>query len=199
MNSQSRNVIGTNFPHRPVVSKKEEASFSTKKITFSVTRNAKSDAEKISYIYSWITQNISYDVELMRSEVLQKKIYTSEDNIIKSALDRKKAICGGFALLFKSMCSDVGIKAEVVNGFTKDYSGEATERKIPTHTWNVVKLKDGWHLLDITWAIGHGSENNPDNFWYFTNPQEFIYSHYPENPKWTLIKNPISYLDFQRN
>ncbi|WP_157417919.1 transglutaminase domain-containing protein [Aequorivita capsosiphonis] len=199
MNSQSRNVIGKNVSPKTAISKEEKTSFSTKRLAFSITRNARTDSEKIRDIYNWIVYNISYDIELMQSEKLQKQIYTSEGNIIRNVLKRKMAICGGFALLFKSLCLDVGLQAEAVNGFTKDYSERIKERKVPNHTWNVVKVNGQWRLLDITWAIGHGKEDAPDNFWYFTSPKEFIYSHYPEDVKWTLIENPISFSDFQKN
>lgn len=198
MNSQSRNVIGTYISPKTSVSKKQTSKFSTKKLAFSITRNATTDSEKVMDIYNWITQNISYDAELMRSEKLQKQIYTSEENVVRQVLEREMALCGGFAFLFKSLCSDVGIKAEAVNGFTKDYSGRLKERKVPNHTWNAVKLNGNWQLIDITWAIGHGSKNTPDNFWYLTRPTDFIYSHYPEDSKWTLVKNPISFSQFQK-
>lgn len=195
--SQIGSVIGKKESHENLVSTKKHIQLSTKELAFSITRNAMSDSEKLMYIYDWITQNLSYDTELMRSEKLQKEIYTSEENIVRHVLDRKMALCGGFALLFKYLCADVGIKSEAVHGFTKDYSGKAQKRKKPNHTWNVVKLNGEWKLIDITWAIGHGVSGKPDNFWYFTRPEEFIFSHYPEDSKWTLLHNPISFSEFQ--
>lgn len=156
------------------------------------------NSEKAIDIYNWITQNIAYDNELMRSEKLQKQIYTSEENVIKNVLQRKMALCGGFAFLFKQMCADVGITAEVVHGFTKKYSGKIRKNKTPEHTWNAVKINGKWQLLDITWAISHGTKKNPDDFWFLTNPSEFILSHYPANRKWTLVNNPVSFLEFQQ-
>jgi len=172
--------------------------FSTSKLAFSITQNATSDSERAFEIFKWITRNISYDHELMRSKNLQKEIYTSEENVIKNALERKKALCGGFAFLFKQLCEDVGISAEVIHGFTKKYSGKVQKSKTPEHTWNAVKLNGKWQLLDITWAISHGAPKSPDNFWYLVKPSEFILSHYPENTKWILLKNPVSFLEFQK-
>lgn len=198
VSGQIGSVIGKNESSKKSVTKHDKKQFSTKELSFSITRNSISDSERVVDIYKWITENISYDNELMRSENLQKEIYTSEENVVKEVLDRKMALCGGFALLFKYLCADVGIKAEAVNGFTKDYSGNLQKRKVPNHTWNVVKLNGEWQLLDITWAIGHGSKNVPDNFWFLTKPTNFIYSHYPEDTKWTLMENPLSFYDFQR-
>ena len=190
-------VIGGNENYRIPVKKENKESFSTKKLAFSITRNATSETEKAAEIYKWIAGNISYDNELMRSEKLQKQFYTSEENVIKKALERKMALCGGFAFLFKKLCADVGISAEVIHGYTKKYSGKIQKNKKPEHTWNAVKLDGKWQLLDITWAISHGTVKKPDNFWYLVKPSEFILSHYPENAKWTLLKNPVSFSEFQ--
>lgn len=197
VSAQSRNVIGVYKPVQSKHIKGDRIPFSTKQLAFSITRNARTDSEKAYAIYKWITQNIAYDNELMRSENLQNRIYTSEENVVKNVINRKMALCGGFALLYKSLCEDVGIQAEAVNGFTKDFTGRLKERKIPNHTWNVVKLNGKWQLLDITWAIGHGIKNAPDEFWYLTKPKDFIYSHYPENPKWTLLEDYVSFSEFQ--
>lgn len=192
-------VIGNNENHGESTSKSDNIKFSTKELAFSITRNAISDAEKAVKIYKWITKNIAYDNELMRNENLQKQIYTSEENVVKYVLERKMALCGGFALLFKFLCADVGIQAEEVHGYTKDYSGKLQKRKKPNHTWNAVRLNGKWQLLDITWAIGHGTNSKPDSFWYLTTPENFIYSHYPEDTKWTLLQNPLSFSEFQNN
>ena len=178
-------------------SNKKDSQFSTKQLAYSITKNTISDSEKVLEIYNWITKNISYDNELMRSKSLQNRIYTSEENVVKNALERKMALCGGFALLFKSLCLDLGIEAKEVHGYTKDYTGRFKQTKTPHHTWNVVKLNGKWYLIDLTWAVSHGNGGSPDNFWYLTRPEDFIYSHYPENPKYTLLKEPISFSEFK--
>ncbi|MGO3183955.1 MAG: transglutaminase domain-containing protein [Aequorivita sp.] len=197
-NAQIGSVIGKKENYKTKINKQKETPLSTERLAFSITRNAKSDFEKAKSIYKWIAENISYDNELMQSEKLQKQIYTSEDNVVRNVLEREKALCGGYALLFKYLCADVGIPAEAVNGFTKDYSGKSQKRKVPNHTWNAVKLNEKWQLLDITWAIGHGSTEMPDGFWFLTKPTDFIYTHYPEDSKWTLMENPISLSDFNK-
>lgn len=168
------------------------------RLAFSITRNSKSEKEKIEAIYRWIASNIAYDHELGRRKDLQRQIYTTENNVVQEAIKREKALCGGFAFMFRDLCEELGIKAEVIHGFTKDYvGGVQTNKKVPHHTWNAVKVDGHWRLLDITWAIGHGGKNKPDDFWFLTPAYEFIYSHYPEDPKWTLLPNPISFVEFQ--
>jgi transglutaminase/protease-like cytokinesis protein 3 len=162
-----------------------------------ITRYSHTDSEKAEAIFYWIATHISYDTELRLNTSLQKKIYTSETNVVNHVLKRKKALCGGYAFLFQKLCLEVGIQSEVIHGFTKKYNTQPTSRSQPDHTWNAVKLADGWHLLDITWAVSHGSTNKPKMFWYTTKPSDFIKSHYPKEPKWTLLPNAISLEAFQ--
>ena len=201
MIGQSRNIIGTHKTTKTKVVKKERDRIEdpTETLAKSITAHSSSDSEKVYAIYRWIAANIRYDTELRLSKKLQKKIYTSEENVVDNVLDRKMALCGGYAFLFRDLCEHVNIPVKVVHGFTKPIEGQPQNYKQPNHTWNAVKLNGEWQLLDITWAISHGSENKPDNFWFLTRPQDFIYSHYPENEIWTLLRNPISLSEFKKS
>ncbi|MEM0517894.1 transglutaminase domain-containing protein [Aequorivita flava] len=191
-------VIGRNNNNEERVAKGEISSqFSTLKLAHAITKNATTDRQKVISIYTWIAANIAYDHELRLSKMLQNTIYTSENNVIKKVLERNKALCGGYAFLFKNLCIDVGVSAEVIHGFTRDYSRKSRKSKTPNHTWNAVKLDGQWQLLDITWAISYGNKNGTDDFWFLTEPSDFIYTHYPEISKWTLLKHQVSFSDFQ--
>lgn len=172
-------------------------NFKVDRLAYSITRNSKSDQDKVYDIYRWIASNIAYDHELGKSLELQRQIYTTEEHVVQKVIKREKALCGGFAFLFRDLCEAVGIQAEVIHGFTKDFVGSKKKIKEPHHTWNAVKLDGRWQLLDVTWAIGYGGKNKPDDFWFLTPAHEFIYSHYPEDKKWTLISKPISFVEFQ--
>lgn len=199
MEGQIGNVIGKYSPRKNVVSKNKALKHNQKKILArTITKDITSDREKVRAIYKWITSNISYDNRLRNDEALQRQIYISEDNIVENVLEREMALCGGYAFLFRDLCAEVGISAEVVHGYSKDFTGRPRSYKQPNHTWNVVKLDGQWRLLDITWAIGYGAPGNTDDFWFMTEPKSFIYSHYPEDPKWTLLKNPISFAAFKK-
>lgn len=196
--AQSHNVIGTYVSPQSTHSKsKNEKSDLIMKLAKSITATSYTDSEKVYAIYMWISTHIAYDNELKGSKALQNKIYISEENVVYNVLDRRMALCGGFAFLFRDLCEKANIKAVAIHGFTKDYSGRILEYKKPNHTWNAVKLNGKWQLLDITWAIGYGSKNKPDDFWYLTLPTNFIYSHYPENPKWILLNESITFSDFK--
>lgn len=198
--AQIGSVIGSDKHYKKrSVKENKKTSFSTAKLAFAITKDATSEKEKVTAIYKWITTHISYDNELRLSAKLQKEFYTSEENVLKKVLERKMALCGGYAFLFKSLCENVGISATVIHGFTKDYSGKSFKNKQPTHTWSAVKLNGQWQLLDITWAISYGNKNGPDDYWFLTKPTDYILSHYPEDRKWILLGNPISFSEFQKH
>lgn len=200
MKGQIGNVIGKYSPPKSVISKERKIAGNQKnRLARIITKNISSDREKVRAIYGWITQNISYDNRLRTDKALQRRIYVSEENIVDNVLEREMALCGGYAFLFRDLCAEVGVTAKVVHGYSKDFTGRARSYKQPNHTWNVVKLDGQWHLLDITWAIGYGSAGKADDFWFLVDPKSFIYSHYPEDPKWTLVGNPISFATFKKN
>lgn len=194
-----RNIIGKYSPPKSHVSKKKKLKADEiAKLAKSITASSHSDSEKVYAIYRWISTHIKYDTDLRFSKKLQNEIYISEKNVVANVLDRKMALCGGYAFLFRDLCEKVNIPVEVIHGFTKNVGGQPQDYKQPNHTWNAVKLNGKWQLIDITWAVGYGNNGKPDDFWYITNPRDFIYTHYPENRKWTLLGESISLAEFRK-
>jgi len=157
-----------------------------------ITLDFKTDLEKVRAIFVWITDNIIYDFELYESDKLKEEFYISEDNVIDKTLERKKAICSGYSLLFKKLCNDVNIECKVVNGYSKQWLDSFVSKNVPDHAWNAVKINDKWYLIDATWASKNDFNNERNDFWFLTNPEYFVYSHFPKNEKWTLLNNGIT-------
>lgn len=200
--SQIGNVISqpSIAPERTlVVSKKAITTYQAKlhKLALEITKHHTSEAEKATAIFYWIASTIEYDTSLRLDRKLQKQIYISEEKIIQAVLKRRKALCGGYAFLFQALCKEVGIKAEVIHGYSKKYIPTSKKRKID-HTWNAVKLNGSWKLLDITMARSMSRTGKPDTFWFDTAPSDFIKTHYPEDIKWALVSRPISFLEFNQ-
>ena len=165
---------------------KPDANQAIRTLATKITRGASSDAQKTEAIFNWLATNIDYDNELRLNTTLQKQIYTTEDNVMLHALKRKKALCGGYAFLFKSMCAAVGVDAAIIHGYTKQSHQQQKVIGDPEHTWNAVYLNGEWKLLDITWAVSHGSAKKPQRFWYLTEPSDFNRTHVPQIAKWKL-------------
>lgn len=173
--------------------------FSTKdKLAEKITSEFKTDLDKVRAIFVWITDNISYDEELYESEKLQKEFYISESNVIDKTLERKKAICSGYSLLFKKLCNDIAIECEVISGYSKQWLDSFISKNVSDHAWNAVKIDGKWFLIDSTWASKNEFTNERDEFWFMTKPEFFIYSHYPEDEKWTLIEGGLTKEEFEQ-
>ena len=91
---------------------------------------AEDDIEKIAAIFSYITDNITYDYDLAAS--VQSGYIPDPDKVMKV----KKGICFDYASLFAAMCRSQGIPARLVIGYAADDI---------YHAWNEVYTNEtGW-------------------------------------------------------
>lgn len=184
-------------------------------LTRELTAPCSGQVQKARAIFVWITNSIAYDYKAYNRQVtrgyneltfrcpsddtltcvIKEKVW--ENQYINRALDRKKVVCQGYAMLFKRMCGIAGIHAEVIPGYTRTaYYQVGTPGELD-HVWNAVQLDGKYYLLDPTWAAGSCSKDDNDrlnsfeklynDFYWLTPPEEFAKDHFPEDPKWTLL------------
>lgn len=172
-----------------------------------------SDLHKVRSIFSWITSHISYNVYRNSSSGKKIKSIIIDDDtgalkplnerVAIHVLNRKMAVCDGYAKLFKTLCDYAGLKSEVVTGYAKTNYGNNDFRT--NHSWNAVYIDSTWHLLDVTWATGYITYYSNefvfslDEKYFLTPPQQFIKDHYPEELKWTLLTNPPVIKEFKQS
>lgn len=158
---------------RPDMDYKNAPEVSTKALE--LTKNCKTDAEKIAAVYEWVGRNISYDhakyAKTRAEEAAQKNgarpdncnynpnssnhwdysgnNYDSVDNIMAA----KSGICGDYAALTTAMLRSVGVQCKYVEGpaYFNSSNGE-------NHAWVAVNPKTG--KLDTT-ALGAGKDYEP--------------------------------------
>lgn len=157
---------------------------------------AKNDLEKTRCIYQWIIRNITYDHKAFKKG--NKRVNRNIDDILK----RKKAICWGYASLFKAMCAEVDLPCEIISGYGRTSLIEKVDLERPNHAWNSVKIDSSWFLLDATWDSGvQGKESDFKNqfgySYFLTPPPYFIVNHLPADPDWQLLECPISPWEYQ--
>jgi hypothetical protein len=180
----------------------------------SLTSIYHSDIEKVRAIFSWIAQHIAYNTYIFSSSrryVSNRFDPGPEDTISewKSAnemtarrvLQRRFAVCDGYAKLFKTLCDYAGIESEVITGYAK-CNFERVEKFRSNHTWNAVMIDSCWHLLDVTWGSGYVTFADEfvqklDERYFLTDPKEFILDHYPEDLRWTLLQEPPALKEFK--
>jgi len=161
----------------------------------------KNDLEKARVIYAWIAHNIQYDVKAYLSEA------TSEDQQATAVLRRKKAVCEGFSNLFLALATAMKLEAVKIIGYAKGFSYQKGQRFSETnHAWNAVKIDGDWKLIDATWGSGYVVEVNKklmakkelEDYWFCTDPNEFIFSHFSEDPTWQLRATPITLQQYEK-
>ncbi|GAB2702211.1 hypothetical protein GCM10027037_29650 [Mucilaginibacter koreensis] len=179
---------------------------------------------KARAIFRWITDNIAYDHKYYnryaykgkepktyhcndeRDCEIKKQVW--ENGYIDKALNTGKAVCEGYALLFKRMCRIAGIEAEMVTGYTRTQFYEIGTPGDLDHAWNAVWLNGTYHLLDATWAAGGCAKDDDgrlkefhkhyNEYYWLTPAADFAKNHFPEDTKWVLLPR-YTQTDFSAN
>ncbi|MDB5284321.1 MAG: hypothetical protein JWO06_3396 [Bacteroidota bacterium] len=157
-------------------------------------KGAKNDIEKARSIYSWIANNIHYD-----DNGYNTKNYS--DVSPNAVFKNRVAVCEGYSRLYKALADSMGLEAQVISGYAKAFGYNVSEKITSTnHAWNAVKADGKWRLMDVTWGSSRAddiagkalSHQEFDDYWFDTDPYEFLFKHYPAEEKWTLIPQHIS-------
>lgn len=75
-----------------------------------VCKACKNDLFKIRAIFVWVTANIRYNSELRESNLVSAEI-----------IERREGSGKDFSRLFVDLCRAVGVRAKVIEGFTRTY------------------------------------------------------------------------------
>lgn len=158
-----------------------------------LTAPARTDFAKVRSIYAWIMSHVKYD-----DRVFTGSLYSSESQYAGKILQTRRAVCTGFALLFKHMLVEAGVKAVTVKGYSRYLDSQAGAPTNIDHEWNAVEIDGDWYLFDITWASTTSQNGKPNDFYFLTDPQAFVSQHLPIESRWQLLSRPVSKGDFDR-
>jgi len=184
-------------------------------LTKELTSPFPDDISKSRAIFRWITENIQYDYKYYNRFYYRgrfPKAYKCRDDeqcktreiaweikYVDKVLRKRKAVCLGYAMLFKKMCALAGIQSEIVTGSVRTEYYQVGAAGSGEHAWNAVWLDSSYYLLDPTWASGGCSRNEDgkltdffkdfDEYYWLTPPGDFASSHFPQDAKWALLPN----------
>ena len=152
-------------------------------------------AESAYMIYKWDAQNIEYDCYNYNHD--RSKI----DYTLVGTYNKGVGVCDGYAKIYLNMATGIGLEAERVVGYSKGASYIQGQMPSSTdHAWNAVKIDGKYYLLDVTWGAGSckGDTFQPNfrDSYFCTNPDVFIRSHLPADPKWQLVDKHITLEEF---
>lgn len=126
------------LPSQPIPSKDQQIVALAK----SLTTGKDSTLEKSNAIFTWVAQNITYDVDTFFHD---KFFYLDHPDAVE-VLNSGLAMCMGFSRLNAALHRAVGIEAKVVFG--------------EGHAWNEIKINGKWQTQDPTFAAGFIDENS---------------------------------------
>lgn len=174
----------------------EHVSKNLKSLAKYLSLRANNDTEKARLVFSWVAHHIRYD-----DVAYNRGVYSDEKPV--TVLKRRLAVCAGYSALFESLAKEIGLEVKVIPGYSKGF--ERYVSKI-NHDWNAVNIEGEWKLIDVTWASGYAIKTKRglrstlkfNDFWFFTPPEQFIFSHFPEDDRWQLIRDKLKLKDFNR-
>lgn len=161
--------------------------------------NLVSDLEKARVIFRWMTSKNMYNIDF------QSVPKGSPEEVLTSFKNKK----GTYARIFETLCGYAGLYCTVLTGFAKglDYRpGDKFKGTEYNHSWNAVYIDENWYLVDSHWATRYliSEKNMPENlvyeyddFYFLTDPEQLIYSHWAQKAEWQLLSHPLTLQEFE--
>lgn len=171
---------------------------SVSEISNALTKGLKTDRDKLKAFYSWICNNIAYDVV----GINPIESYANDSKTLaEEALRTKRAYCSHYTALFKELCNVAGISCFIIEGYVRLNNGNLS---YAGHSWNAVFIDNQYYNIDTTWGAGYVDSNNSfvaryDEGYFMPANADFFKNHMPLDPVWQFSTNPISFKDFDSN
>ena len=152
--------------------------------------NEMNEFEKGYIIFYWIHENIEYDIEKRRTGKAENRPV----EIYKIG----KCVWEGYSRLYEYIGQQLGLKVYYITGYVEDTD---YKDKYEGHAWNVLEVDKKYFLIDSTWGAGSSMNNKFTKefkeFYFCSNPEYFIFTHFPNESRWQLLKSPIENEDFE--
>ncbi|CAG8482309.1 5136_t:CDS:2 [Ambispora gerdemannii] len=152
--------------------------------------------DKLRAIFTWIAENIVYDVDALFSG----NIHHMEASQV---LHKRLAVCDGYGELFNALAKEANLEVWKISGRAKGAGyvpGADIEDRLYGHAWNAICLRGEFLLIDSTWGAGNvrGTKfvKHYEPFYFLTSPTKFIYSHLPRKDEEQYLSPPITVQEF---
>ncbi|HXB10727.1 MAG TPA: SUMF1/EgtB/PvdO family nonheme iron enzyme, partial [Bacteroidia bacterium] len=197
------NTSGFSRVDRIAISIPEASLTSPQAMADYISSKFPSQIDRARAIYTWITENIDYDVVEMNAKTKGTWAYSENEKnqIAKNTLRTGKGVCNDYSCLFCSVANRAGLNAFEVDGCVKGYDSIA-------HAWAAAEIDSKWYLFDPTWGSGYVQDNRTthkqefkrkkNDIYFMTLPEEMIKTHIPFDPMWEFLNHPVTRDDFYR-
>lgn len=150
--------------------------------------------ERVKALHDWVADRIAYDAPAYaRNDIPQA------DGQAEPVFASRVGVCAGYAKLLAALGKVTGDEIAYVVG---DARSRLSPMEAEHHAWNAAKIDGTWYLIDATWNAGgvdgEKFEKSYGTRFLFTPPEVFVVTHFPDDPKWQLLAEPISRTEFFR-
>lgn len=184
--------------HAVQVSSTEHNSFKDLIWDLIYSKNITDELEIARLIFLWLCTK---DLSKIKFD---KVTPGSPEEILQGLKDSKST----YAKIYDILCSYAGLHSTVVTGYAKgvDYKpGMSFKGSTAFHSWNAVRIHGHYRLIDCHWAsrriVGKKGQENIryelDDYYFLVDPRQLIYTHYPEEERWQMLKKPYSLSDYE--
>lgn len=105
------------------------------------------DYERVTAIYDYVCDNVSYDVVHKNKKVQHTK------TTAYAALKYKTAVCQGYSVLLYRLLKEAGIDNRIITGMARHDGSEEY------HSWNLVCIDGKYYNVDATWDTAFGTRD----------------------------------------
>lgn len=154
-----------------------------------IKENCPTDEDRLWTLQRWISQNMTYDFDKLKSNGVVPRKVTNEERA-QTAFRTKRGICEDFTSLFVVLGQKMGIELYFVPGTTSDGA---------PHAWAAGIVNGKPCLFDPTWCSGsvdavamtYTKELRRDFF--MVAPDSFWIDHQPLDPMMQFTDHPRTY------
>ncbi|KAM7536910.1 hypothetical protein Aperf_G00000082438 [Anoplocephala perfoliata] len=169
-------------------------------------KDCTSDVEITRRLFRWVTTK-NFDVVEYDPAAPSDSFVGMLRNVQTGSLSRNE--------LFHELCRFAGIYCQYISGYSKGAGyrpGMSLKQgALFRNTWLVVYVAGGWRFINCNWAARYATttwkslssglpETTPpkcDDFYFFTDPEQHIFEHWPDNKVWQLLHaKPVSQARF---
>lgn len=117
-----------------------------------LTKDAKTDREKVEAIYEYIVSNIKYDHN--KASKIGIGVIKNYTPVIDETLKSETGICYDYSALMGGMLRAVGVSTKLVMGYKSDIK--------EYHSWNQVYIEETkeWIIVDTTYDASMGDHKS---------------------------------------
>lgn len=163
-----------------------------------LTADYEEDVAKIRALYRWFT------AQSVETTTYKKN---ASSNTAMWQLWHLKNKRNTYAALFSLLCWHANLPCAVIRGYLKGSTYEVGQKiNKDTHRgeWNAVLIDGNWRLINTFWGACVLAGDNQQDYWYtcdenffLTDPQQLIYTHFPEEPAWQLLDRTKTIKEFE--